>query len=108
MSNDDSKFYILLGCATAPTILLLSFMSYLLSAWSFVTLWDWFVVTNFNVPTVSYYHAIGLMLLVGLTRRTYITYYKNMEEDIIKTAVTNLTSTFLAPVLAVAIGWFLR
>ncbi|HII95297.1 MAG TPA: hypothetical protein HA367_06150 [Candidatus Methanofastidiosum sp.] len=64
--------------------------------------WGWFVLPVFeNLPVLTFYQAIGLMLVIGLFHSHYIT---PKEYDM----KNEMVSRLLHPWVALFVGWFIN
>ena len=73
------------------------------SGYAFSVLWEWFVVSTFNLPGISIPQAIGLGLIVSFLAKDY------MEDEKKKEPFEILAKGFALgvcrPFFAIATGW---
>lgn len=85
------------------TYLVLAVLSVTYSGCALSVLWDWFIVSTFNVDSISIPAAIGLALIVGYLTKTEEpqdedkSFSEKMKEAAFKAA--------LKPTFALLIGW---
>ena len=73
-------------------------LALVLSGFTIVTLWQWFVIPVFHLPVLTIAQAIGLALFVG-----YFTTSIKSSED--KTAGEFFSELFSKPLVCLALGW---
>jgi hypothetical protein len=88
----------LLAFASFPT-------SVVIYAWSYATLWAWFVVP-LGMPVIGWAHASGLSLLVHLV--TLKREPEETEKDQNKLLTRGLWWAYLPGPMCVAVGWVLH
>jgi len=70
----------------------------ILDGWAIATIWRWFIVQAFGVPTLSMPQAIGLGLMVR-----YLTYRYTGKDD--RETSDQIVAALAVPVLYVLLGW---
>jgi hypothetical protein len=66
-------------------------------------LWGWFIVPTFNAPALSVATAIGIALVVGM----FSTTKESNKEEKDNALVNYLLNGFVAPALALGIGYLI-
>jgi hypothetical protein len=69
-------------------------------------LWGWFVVP-LGVPTISYLHAVGLGLVVGIYKNAPAAQQQGKKSEI-DAMGEMLGHAFVTPALMLVIGWFIK
>ena len=74
----------------------------MLNGYVLATLWVWFIVPVFDLPTLTVPYAIGISMVIGvLTHQDCVTEKKdNWWESLLK--------IFTQPLAALAFGWIVR
>lgn len=68
-------------------------------------LWEWFIVTGFNAPSISIPTAIGIALIVNFLTNKPKKDNDTSNSDFLEGIVYVLILGILTPTLALAIGW---
>lgn len=80
-------------------VLVIVTLSIIFGGYAFATLWDWFIVTKFGMPSLSIAESIGVGMVVS-----YATHQVNLK-DKDRTASDLLTIGIVKPLAALGIGW---
>ena len=100
--NETSTLGTVLGCLLLiPPLALLAIGSAVLDGWAISKLWAWFLVP-LGVPAITIVHAIGISTLFAFFKARTPPSDKDADW---KSLVGTIIGTFLAPLLAVLIGW---
>jgi hypothetical protein len=75
------------------------FLMAFIDGWAISTLWRWFVVPVFDVPTLTYAQSYGIGLLVGMVTN-HPNYTKKSQGEVFTDAFLQLS----IPLLAVLMG----
>lgn len=78
----------------------------LLSGFVLVQLWDWFVVPNFDVPSITIQTALGIGLIVGMY--THKAEYPDKEKHTTEESIYMMIGSVSYPVLALVIGYIIH
>lgn len=101
MSKDTKIATCLLVVIIAPFVVILS---YFINGFVLSKLWEWFIVTQFGIASLSVPAAIGLTIVVGLLTHQPQPAKKNEESTLTETIVVILAQ-ILAPFLTLFVGW---
>jgi len=97
------------GCLASLIALISIPFAYVVNGWALATLWGWFIVPTFDVPTLSIPVAIGLAIVVGyLTKATPNLDSVKESKSSREAAVDILAAmfySFLHPLVALGVGW---
>ena len=81
-------------------------LSVIMNGWAISTLWAWFVVPIFALPTLGIAQAIGLSCLVGLFRQSSTN--SDKAKDTTDALATALGQALVTPVITVGLGWVIH
>jgi hypothetical protein len=80
----------------------------IMNGWVLSTMWGWFAVPLFHLPTLTVAYAIGISLLIGMFSR-YDTNSKDGEKkDTTKLIAELLTRVFVTPLATLFFGWIVK
>ena len=102
MSDFDKSTF---GCVGAIAgLVALVVVGSLMSGWALSTLWGWFVVPLFGLPSLTIAQAIGLSAVVSLFRTTN-TNSKSSDDDAFMMFAKSFAAVIFVPLLSVGWGW---
>lgn len=79
------------------------FASAIVGGWVFQNLWEWFIVSKFNVPTLSLPQAIGISFTVR-----YLTARERKREDVdIDDLAKQLAKSIALSLVGLGIAWII-
>lgn len=101
MSDFDKDTLGCLGGLVAIVVLLV--VGSLMNGWALSTLWGWFIVPLFDVPSLSITQAIGIAIVASTFRA--VNTKQQDDEDIVVLVVKTLVLTGVSSLLSVGFGW---
>lgn len=85
------------------TVLLLMILSTIVSAFTFVKLWEWFIIPTFHLIELSISQAIGIMILISyLKMRNEI---KKQEGDFLVIFLKNVALVIITSGFSLLFGY---
>jgi hypothetical protein len=106
MNKDSDTATIVLGClALIFLVPIMTIALYILNGWVLSQLWQWFVVTTFNLRPLSIPEAIGIAMVVGFLTHEYNDSKK--EEHKGWAVVVPLLMAFVGPLITLLAGYIL-
>lgn len=94
-----------IGCVLVAIIVIIpALVGSIVNGWAFATLWGWFIVPIFALPSLRLAEAIGVALIVS-----FLTAPRMKQDEITESlgeVIVNATlQLILYPLISVSIGW---
>jgi hypothetical protein len=97
------------SCLVSILALIATPFAYIVNGWALSLLWDWFVVSTFDVPSLSIPIAIGLSIVVGYLTASAPDLDKaskpKSDWEQVASLFMGLLYSFFHPLFALGIGW---
>lgn len=82
-------------------------LSTMVNGWALMTLWGWFIVPIFGLPSLTIVQAIGVAMVISfLTKRHDLSEQKKRSTS--ETISFLIGASFLLPAITVAIGFIIH
>lgn len=95
----------LLGCIGIPlSIIILMVVGSIMGGWALSTMWGWFIVPIFELPTLTIAQAAGVSCVAGLFRTVKVNQESN-DNDFVVTIAKSVGVVVFVNLFAVGWGW---
>lgn len=98
-----------MGCLAALLALIVTPFAYIVNGWALSILWDWFVTSVFDVPSLNVPIAIGLSIVIGYLTASTPDLDKKTESksegEFVQSVCTSVMYSFLRPLIILGVGW---
>lgn len=94
-----------IGCVlVAMMVIIPALIGAIVNGWAFATLWGWFIVPIFSLPSLHIAEAIGVALIVSFHPASRMK-WDETAEGLGEAIVYATLQSILYPLISVSIGW---